>query len=74
MIEKDLETLKKKFLKENVLDLSDFKILGKGELKTKLTIKAKSASESAIKAINKAGGKIILSKIEDKEVKEEAKK
>jgi len=74
MIEKNIESLKKRFFKDNILDLSDFKILGKGELKTKLTIKAKAASESAIKAIEKIGGKIILPEVkETKEVKKEEK-
>ena len=60
LIEKNLESLKKKCYKDGILDMSAYKILGKGELKTKITIKAKAASESAIKSIEKAGGKIIL--------------
>jgi large subunit ribosomal protein L15 len=57
------------------LDLSKFKILGNGEIKTALNIKAYSASESAKEKIEKAGGKLTL-KIEEKKerpVKEEAK-
>jgi len=49
------------------------KLLGKGELKAKVTIEVDSASESAIKAIEKAGGKVsILERAavaEEKEVK-----
>lgn len=40
------------------------KILGTGELKSKLTITADLASAGAIKAIEKAGGKITLPKAE----------
>lgn len=46
--------------KEGVYDLSTFKILGEGELHEKITVKAKSASESAKAKIEKAGGKLIL--------------
>lgn len=44
--------------KKNI-DLKNFKILGNGEIKTALTINAHSASKSAVKKIEKAGGKII---------------
>lgn len=37
------------------------RILGKGELKAKLTIEAAGASKSAIEAVEKAGGKISIS-------------
>ena len=48
------------------IDLSEYKILGKGEIKDKFIIKAESASKSAIQKIEKAGGKIeIAEKIED---------
>ena len=60
-ISSSIEQLKKKYVnKEGILDLSDYKILGDGEIKIKLTIKAKAASKSAIEKINKAGGKVIL--------------
>jgi large subunit ribosomal protein L15 len=42
------------------IDLSSYKILGEGETKNKLFIKAKKASESAIEKIKKSGGDIIL--------------
>jgi len=49
--------------KAGELDLSNHKILGKGEVKGKFTIKAKEASKSAIEKIEKAGGKIILEEV-----------
>ena len=42
------------------INLKDYKILGGGELKSKLIIKAREASKSAIEKVKKAGGKIIL--------------
>ena len=60
-ISSSIETLKKKFgNKEGVLELGDYKILGDGEIKIKVTIKAKAASKSAIEKIQKAGGKVII--------------
>lgn len=57
----NLEDLQKNFLgKEKVLDFSEYKILGKGE-GFKATIKALSASKSAIEKMKKAGGEIIMS-------------
>ena len=50
----------KKTSKGIELDLSDYKILGEGELKTKLIITAKSASETAKEKIKKSGGELIL--------------
>jgi len=60
------------------VDLSNYKILGKGEVKDKFTVKAKAASKSAIEKIKAAGGKIILpekKKVEKpkKEVQEKSK-
>jgi ribosomal protein L15 len=72
-IENNLENLKKKFGKkekgEEILDLSEYKILGDGELKSKVFIIAKSASLSAIEKIKKIGAKLILN-----ETKEEVEK
>ena len=42
------------------IDLSSYKILGDGEVKNKLIIKAKEASKSAIEKVKKAGGEIKL--------------
>ncbi|MDP1728967.1 MAG: uL15 family ribosomal protein [archaeon] len=59
MIERDFDKLKAKYgNKEGVLDLKTFKILGDGDIKIKVHIKALRASKSAIEKIEKAGGKI----------------
>jgi len=42
------------------INLSDYKILGEGEIKGKFIIKARAASKSAIEKIKKAGGDILL--------------
>jgi large subunit ribosomal protein L15 len=42
------------------IDLKNYKILGDGEVKNKLFIKAKEASKSAIEKVKKAGGDIII--------------
>jgi large subunit ribosomal protein L15 len=52
------------------INLSSYKILGEGEVKNKLIIKAKEASKSAIEKVKKAGGEI---KLPEKKVKEEVK-
>lgn len=60
-IEKNLASIEKKFKnKEGVIDLKGYKILGKGEMKSKLTIKAQAVSATAKEKIEKAGGKVIL--------------
>ena len=56
--------LAKKTAKGFELNLSKYKILGNGELKSKLIIHAQDASKSAITKVKKAGGEIILSKVE----------
>lgn len=48
------------------IELKEYKILGKGEVKDKFIINAKEASESAMEKIEKSGGKIILQKKEEK--------
>jgi len=60
-IEKNLETYGKKEGDKWVINLDKYKILGNGEVKSKLFIQAKEASKSAIEKIEKAGGQIILS-------------
>ena len=77
-IEENLETLKKKFgNKSGVLDLREYKILGEGEIKSKVLIKARAVSSSAKEKIEKAGGKVILpefkEKIEEKKAPEKKK-
>lgn len=42
------------------INLNKHKILGTGEVKEKLIIKAKSASKSAIEKVKRAGGQIVL--------------
>ncbi|MEK9167066.1 MAG: 50S ribosomal protein L15 [Patescibacteria group bacterium] len=50
------------------------KLLATGKLTKKLTIHVDSASEKAIAAVEKAGGKVIVNKLAPKKEKEEAKK
>ena len=57
-------------------DKDGLKILAKGEIKAKITIEADKASEAAIKAIEKAGGKVSIieaKKVKKAEDKKEAK-
>jgi len=58
-----------RFLKEgDVIDLEKFgynKLLGKGNVKSKLKIKVESASSGAVEKVKKAGGEVVL---ESKEV------
>ncbi len=60
-IEKKLSLVDDKVLLENglVAKSDKIKVLGRGELKAKLEVKAHSFSGSAIKAIEDAGGKAI---------------
>ena len=51
--------LKKKIIKKK---LDGIKILGKGEIKSKIIIKAQKASKNAIKKIEKIGGKVNIVK------------
>jgi len=59
-IEKNLQKYGKKTNKGFEVYLSSYKILGTGEVKNKLIIKAKEASKSAIDKVERAGGEIIL--------------
>jgi len=59
-IEKNLEKYGKKSGDKFEINLSSYKILGTGEVKNKLIIKAKEASKSAIEKVEKAGGEIDL--------------
>ncbi len=56
-----------KFSGKGEIDLQDFKILGKGEVKNKLVIKAREASSSAVEKVEAKGGKIILKEKEKKD-------
>ena len=59
-IEKNIKKYGKKKGELFEVNLLDYKILGGGEVKNKLVIKAKSASTSAIEKNKKVGGEIIL--------------
>lgn len=52
------DEIAKKTDKGFVVDLSSYKILGEGEVKQKLIIKADSASQSAIEKVKEKGGEI----------------
>ena len=69
-IQKNLEKYGKKTQKGIEVILKSYKILGTGEIKDKLIITAKSASKSAIKKVEKIGGKLLLvSGLKNKEKK-----
>jgi len=53
------------------IDLSNYKILGTGEVKNKLIIKAKDASKSAREKVEAKGGKILVKEIGKGKKKEE---
>jgi len=61
-IELNLEKYGKQTGNKWEIDLSEYKILGTGEVKDKLIIKAKEASKSAIEKVKNAGGEILLKK------------
>ncbi|MCL5730031.1 MAG: 50S ribosomal protein L15 [Candidatus Pacearchaeota archaeon] len=64
-IEMNLESyinkgIAKRTQKEIEINLKSYKILGSGQVKNKFLINAKSASQSAIEKVKKAGGEIIV--------------
>ncbi len=59
-IETHLEKYGKKGKDGWEINLKEYKILGAGEVKNKLIIKAKEASKSAIEKVKKMGGEILL--------------
>ncbi len=59
-IEMNLEKYGKKSGDKFEVNLECYKILGSGEVKNRLIIKAKEASASAIEKVKSAGGEIIL--------------
>ncbi len=73
---RDIQLNKNKYKDEKgIINLKNYKILGAGEIKEKLIIKAKEASKSAIEKVKKAGGEIILpGKKENKPEKKAEKK
>lgn len=66
-IESHLEKYGKKVGNKWEINLSQYKILGVGDVKTKMIIIAKEASKSAFKKIEKSGGEIKLVGKVDKE-------
>ena len=73
-IESNLEKYGKKSSKGYEIDLTGYKILGNGEVKDKLIIKAKEVSSSARKKVETKGGEIILPLKKIKENKKESVK
>jgi len=71
-IEKNLDSLMKKYGNKDVLELKDYKVLGDGKI-SKIKIKAESFAKSAVEKIEKAGGEAILQKPKQ-EAKEPEKK
>lgn len=69
-IERNYDSLLKKFGKKDILELDGYKILGDGDILRKVQIKAKSASKSAVEKIKKAGGKIELTSSSEETEKE----
>ena len=57
-IEKDYDNLMKKYGKDGWLELKKYKILGDGEIKKKIKLKARKISKSALDKIKKAGGEV----------------
>ncbi len=60
-IEQNLETYGKKQGDKWEINLEGYKVLGTGEVRNKLIIKAKEASESAMEKVKKKGGEIQVS-------------
>ena len=73
-IQKNLDSLMKRYGKGKDLVLKGYKILGEGELKEKIIIKANAFSESAKSKIEKAGGEAILLKDSEEKPKLEKAK
>lgn len=71
-LENNYETISKKYGKDGIIVLKDYKILGEGKFNKKILIKAKAFSKSSKKAIEKAGGKVLLFKTVEKIVKKKA--
>jgi large subunit ribosomal protein L15 len=72
-IERNLDSFKNK---KGEIELKKYKVLGEGELTSKITIIAEQFSKSALEKIEKAGGKAIALKKEERnttEKKEEPK-
>ena len=66
-IQDNLESFGNKTAKGWEIDLKNTKILGGGEVREKLIIKASEASKSALDKISKAGGEIVLVRKKEEE-------
>jgi len=67
-IEKNYDSLMSKFGKSGVLDLSEYKLLGSGELSKKVKLKVREASPGAVKGVEKVGGSVeVLKKVDNKQ-------
>ncbi|MBT4166300.1 50S ribosomal protein L15 [archaeon] len=66
-IQRNFDSLMKKFGDKGVLDLSKYKILGNGILKEKVNVKALEFSSKAKEGIEKVGGSVVLVRGEDVE-------
>ena len=56
----NIKDIEKRANGKSEVDLSNFKLLGSGEITFPVTLKVYSASKSAVKKIEKAGGKVIV--------------
>jgi len=73
-IEKNYDSLLKKFGKSGILDMSKYKLLGQGELSKKVKLKVKEASAGALEKVKKAGGSVeVLRKKDNSEDAKEIK-
>jgi len=66
-IEKNYDSLMDRFGKGDLLDLSEYKLLGKGELKRKVKIRVLGASSGAIDGVEKVGGEVEVLAVKDEE-------
>ncbi len=73
-IQKNNYNLKKKIGKNGILNLENYKVLGKGEINEKLIILVRAVSSSAKEKIEKAGGEVMIKNAEKLDKKPEKKK
>ena len=70
----EIEEKRKGLEKEGMINLKDYKILGRGEIKSKLKITCKSISKTAKEKIEKAGGTVIINSQRSKKEKDGSSK
>jgi len=61
-IERNIEKYGKKVGDKYEINLPKYKILGDGEIKTKMKINCLEASKSAVEKVKKAGGEVVVSR------------